>query len=184
VFEAQEVYRENQQDVGRLVHFMKLGAALLDFKLPQCKRPTAPCKASAGTSWSAMNMKLKLETLKSAFMASYRTGVEGLHANPDYEAAIEEVREACKQGEGRKALLLLRQLVFESPPSELDISPELLRLLESGDALPPEAVVWLIIAHCPARAHFSFSHPRSQAATSVHFRAMLSVLGLYWIAVN
>jgi hypothetical protein len=178
------VFRDNQQDIGRLLYFMELGAALLDFKLPQCKKPTAPCKASTGTSWSAMNMKLKLETLKSAFMASYKTGVEGLHVNPNYEAAIEEVREVCEQGDGRKALLLLRKLVYESPPSELDISPALLCLLESGAELPPEAVVWLVIAHCPARAHYSFSDLRSLAATSVHFRAMLSILGPYWIAVN
>eukprot|EP00953_Heterococcus_sp_UTEX-ZZ885_P000363 728-Heterococcus_DN1.PRE.1 len=89
---------------------MELGAALLDFQLPQCKKPTAPCKASTGTSWSAMNMKLKLETLKSAFMASYSTGVQGLRVNPNYEAAIEEVLEVCRQGDGRKALLLLRKL--------------------------------------------------------------------------
>jgi hypothetical protein len=41
-----------------------------------------------------------------------------------------------------------------------------------------------VIAHCPARAHYSFSDLRSLAATSVHFRAMLCILGPYWIAVN
>ena len=132
LFERLELYRDYQQQPDRLVAYMQLGGGLLNYKLLQCAAPTAPAKLAPGEQWQSLSDTFKLEVLKTVVLASYKLGVEALHDHKELQQRLNVIMDLIAAGARSSGLKQLIQLVNESPPCELDISPALQELLQTG----------------------------------------------------